>query len=89
MQHSGVITVNTKMATFCSKKKLQCKMNIHLQQSVNLYYLMKCIHSAVKYFLCLLKYNYKALKLITFNRDILLHSKNCVMFVKIIFDRVK
>lgn len=52
-------------------------MNIHLQHSVNLYYLMKCIHCAVKYFLCLLKYNYKALKLITFNRDILLHSKNC------------
>lgn len=64
-------------------------MNIHLQQSVNLYYSMKCICCAVKCFLCLLKYNYKALKLIIFNRDILLHSKNCVMFVKIIFDRVK
>lgn len=38
-------------------------MNIHLQQSVNLYYLMKCIHCAVKYYLCLLKCNYKALKL--------------------------
>lgn len=64
-------------------------MNIHLQRSVNLYYLMTCIHYAVKYFLCLLKYNYKALKLTVFNRDILLHSKNCVMFVKIIFARVK
>lgn len=41
-------------------------MNIHLQQSVNLNSLMKCIHCAVKYFLCLLKYNYKALKLIIF-----------------------
>jgi len=63
-------------------------MNIHLQQSVNLYYLMKCIHCAVKY-LSLLKYNYKALKFIILNRDILLYSKNFVMFVKIIFDRVK
>lgn len=50
---------------------------------------MKSIHCAAKYFLCLLKYNYEALKLIIFNRDILLHSKNCVMFVKMIFDRVK
>lgn len=64
-------------------------MNIHFQQSANLYYLMKCIHCAAKYFLCLLKYNYEALKLIIFNRGILLHGKNCVMFVKMIFDRVK
>lgn len=62
-------------------------MNIHLQQSVNLYSLMKCIHCAVKYFLRLLKYNYKALKHNIW--DILFHSKNCVMFVKIIFDGVK
>lgn len=48
---------------------------------------MKCIHCAVKYFLCLLKHNYKALKLIIV--ETFCFAVKIAMFVKIIFDRVK
>lgn len=45
---------------------------------------MKCIHCAVKYFLCLLKHNYKAVKLIIV--ETFCFAVKIAMFVKIIFD---